>query len=224
MRVLLVEDDALLGKALRTGLEQMGHAVDWVQDGIAAEEAALANPYDAVLLDLGLPRRDGLDVLRNLRRAGQTEPILVITARDEIEQRVAGLDGGADDFLIKPVDLLELGARLRAAARRSTGRALPTIRIGDLAIDPSARTVLLAGEPVALTAREMALLLSLAENPGRVRSRAQLEESLYSWGSSVDSNAIEVHIHHLRRKLGRTLIQTVHGQGYRIAIGSASDA
>ena len=129
-----------------------------------------------------------------------------------------------DDFLVKPVDLMELGARLRAAARRSAGRAAPTIRIGDLAIDPSARTVLRAGEPIALTAREMALLLSLAESPGRIRSRPQLEESLYSWGSSVDSNAIEVHIHHLRRKLGRELIQTVHGQGYRIAVRPSSDA
>jgi two-component system, OmpR family, response regulator QseB len=232
MRVLLVEDDALLGKALRTGLEQLGYAADWVTDGVAAEAAARAVAYDAVVLDLGLPRRDGLDVLRNLRRGGHAEPVLIITARDEIEQRVTGLDAGADDFLTKPVDLQELGARLRAATRRAAGRAGPLIRIGAVAIDPASRSVSRDGVPVALTGREMALLLCLAGSTGRVHSRAQLEESLYSWESSVESNAIEVHVHNLRRKLGRELIQTVHGQGYRIAVapvpassaGRATDA
>lgn len=216
MRVLLVEDDGLLGKAVRTGLEQQGHAVDWVRDGVEAEAAALQGSYGAVLLDLGLPRQDGMKVLANLRRKGFTQPVLIVTARDQIPERVVGLDAGADDFIIKPFDLQELGARLRAAARRYNGRPQPHIEHGDLSVDPAARSVTFRGEPVALTAREYALLVHLLTHRGRVQTRNQLQEALYSWGEEIESNAVEVHIHHLRRKFGKDLIRTVHGHGYLI--------
>jgi DNA-binding response OmpR family regulator len=216
MRVLLVEDDVLLGKAVRTGLEQQGHAVDWVRDGVEAEAAALAGDYGAVLLDLGLPRQDGMKVLANLRSKGFAQPVLIVTARAQIPDRVVGLDAGADDFIIKPIDLDELGARLRAAERRYNGRPQPKIVYGDLSVDPAARTVTFRGEDTSLTAREYALLVHLLTHRGRVQSRHQLEEALYAWGDEVESNAVEVHIHHLRRKFGKHLIQTVHGQGYLI--------
>lgn len=216
MRLLLVEDDEHLGRALQTGLGQQGHAVDWMQDGVTAEIAALDGEYDAVLLDLGLPRQEGLQVLANLRRKGIVIPILIITSRDEIHDRVRGLDTGADDFIVKPFDLAELGARLRAAQRRARGRSQPDIVHGDITVDPAARQVRRAGVPVTLTGREFALLLHMLENRGRVRSRSQLQESLYSWETDIDSNAIEVHVHNLRRKLGKELIRTVHGQGYVI--------
>jgi two-component system response regulator QseB len=216
MRVLLVEDDVLLGKAVRTGLEQQGHAVDWVRDGVEAEVAALAGDYGAVLLDLGLPRQDGMRVLANLRDKGFAQPVLILTARAQIPDRVVGLDAGADDFIIKPVDLDELGARLRAAERRFNGRAQPMIVHGELALDPAARTVVHDGKNVSLTAREYALLMHLLTHRGRVQTRHQLEEALYRWDDEVESNAVEVHIHHLRRKFGKHLIQTVHGQGYLI--------
>ncbi len=216
MRVLLVEDDAQLGKAVQTGLQQQGHAVDWVRDGVAGESAALSGEYGAVLLDLGLPHQGGMSLLQKLRAAGNQQPVLIITSRDEVPERILGLDAGADDFLVKPFDLLELGARLRAASRRAAGRAQTLISHGTLTVNPAARKVTQAGSEVQLTAREFALLLQLLENRGRVQSRTQLQDALYSWSNDIDSNAVEVHVHHLRRKLGRELIRTVHSQGYMI--------
>jgi len=216
MRLLLIEDDPQLGRATQTGLTQQGHAVDWVRDGIAGQAAVEDGDYAAVLLDLGLPRQDGLDVLRAIRRHGYTNPVLIITARDEIQERVLGLDTGADDFILKPFDLQELGARLRAAARRAAGRAQTVLVHDDLQVDAAARSVMRNNVVVGLTTREFALLTHLLERRGRVRSRQQLQESLYDWDSEIESNAIEVHIHNLRRKLGRELIRTVHGQGYTI--------
>lgn len=216
MRLLLVEDDEHLGRAVQTGLEQQGHAVDWVRDGVAGELAARDGQYEALLLDIGLPRQDGLSVMRSLRRAGFAAPILIITARDEIHDRVHGLDAGADDFIVKPFDMEELAARLRAALRRAHGRPRSTLAHGSLIVDPASRLVTREGQPVALTTREFHLLLQLLEHRGHVRSRTQLQDSLYSWDSDIESNAIEVHVHNLRRKLGRELIRTVHGQGYVI--------
>jgi two-component system response regulator QseB len=216
MRLLLVEDDEHLGRAVRTGLQQQGHSVDWVTDGVAAELAARDGDYEAMLLDIGLPRQDGLRVLRQLRRGGFDVPVLIITAREEIHDRVRGLDSGADDFIVKPFDLDELGARLRAVTRRSAGRSGPLIVHGDIEVEPAARRVTQGGRTVVLTTREFALLQHLLEPAGRVRSRAQLQEALYSWDSGIESNAIEVHVHNLRRKLGRELVRTVHGQGYVI--------
>lgn len=216
MRLLLVEDDELLGRAMQTGLSQQGHTVDWVRDGISAENAARDGDYEALVLDIGLPRRDGLQVLHNLRQHGCNAPVVIVTARDEISDRVNGLDSGADDFIVKPFDMQELGARLRAVGRRAAGRPQPLLRHGNIEVDPAIRRVLRAGAAVALTAREFALLVHLLERVGRVRTRAQLQESLYNWDSDIESNAIEVHVHNLRRKLGRGLIRTVHGQGYVI--------
>jgi len=214
MRILLAEDDLLLGDGLRTGLRQLGFQVDWVRDGNAAERELRAEPYAAAVLDLGLPGQDGLDVLAAARRNGVTLPVLVLTARDAVPDRIRGLDLGADDYVLKPVDLNELAARLRALVRRAHGRPQESLRVQDLALDPSARTVSRAGEPVALSAREFDLLELLMLNAGRVMSREQLEQQLYSWGREVESNAVEVHIHHLRRKLGSPAIQTVRGVGY----------
>jgi two-component system, OmpR family, response regulator QseB len=216
MRVLLVEDDAQLGKAVQIGLQQQGHAVDWVRDGVAGESAAMSGEYGAILLDLGLPRQGGMPLLQKLRAAGNQQPVLIITSRDEIAERILGLDAGADDFLVKPFDLQELGARLRAAARRAVGRAQTLIRHGTLRVNPAARSVVQDGADVQLTAREFALLLQLLDSRGRVQSRTQLQDALYSWSNDIESNAVEVHVHHLRRKLGRDLIRTVHGQGYTI--------
>lgn len=226
MRLLLVEDDEHLGRAVQTGLEQQGYAVDWVRDGVAGELAARDGQYEALLLDIGLPRQDGLAVLQALRRTGFAAPILLITARDEIQDRVHGLDAGADDFIVKPFDMDELAARLRAALRRARGRAQSVVSHGGLTVDPGSRQVTRDGQVIPLTAREFALLLHLLEHRGRIRSRSQLQESLYSWDSDIESNAIEVHVHNLRRKLGKELIRTVHGQGYVIdqpppAAGSA---
>lgn len=216
MRLLLVEDDPMIGESVRKGLQHEGFAVDWVRDGVGAEAAWRANPYDLLLLDLGLPRRDGLEVLRGLRRAGRDLPVLVLTARDAVRDRVAGLDAGADDYLVKPFDLDELAARVRALLRRRGGRADPLLRHGDLTFDPASREVRLAGEPVALSARELAVLEALLDRPGAVLSRAQLEERIYGWGQEVESNAVEVHIHALRRKLGADFIVNVRGVGYRL--------
>lgn len=216
MRLLLVEDDELLGRALQTGLAQQGHAVDWLQDGVAAELAARDGNYDVLLLDLGLPRQDGMQIIASLRRDGFAAPILIITSRDEVRDRIQGLDSGADDFIVKPFDLDELGARLRAAHRRAVGRSQPVVTHGDIRVDPAARQVWRAGQPVSLTGREFMLLLHLLEHRGRVRTRVQLQESLYNWSSDVESNTIEVHVHNLRRKLGKDLIRTVHSQGYVI--------
>ena len=214
MRILLAEDDPLLGDGLQAGLRQQGFQVDWVRDGEAAERELRAQPYAAAVLDLGLPRMDGLDVLASVRRQGVTLPVLVLTARDALPQRVRGLDMGADDYVIKPVDLLELAARLRALVRRAHGQPQELLRAQDVTLDPAARTVLKGGAPVALCTREYDLLHAMMLNAGRVMTREQLEQHLYSWGQEVESNAVEVHIHHLRRKLGSALIDTVRGVGY----------
>lgn len=214
MRILLVEDDTLLGDGLRAGLRQLGFQVDWVRDGEAAERELRAEPYAAAVLDLGLPRRDGLQVLAAVRAAGVTLPVLVLTARDAVPDRIRGLDTGADDYVVKPVDLHELAARLRALVRRSHGQPHDKLMLDDLVLDPAARSVQLAGAAVALSPREFDLLHALLLAAGRVLTREQLEQQLYAWGQEVESNAVEVHIHHLRRKLRPELIQTIRGVGY----------
>jgi two-component system OmpR family response regulator/two-component system response regulator QseB len=214
MRILVVEDDQLLGDALQTGLRQRGFDIDWVSDGVAADLALSTHTFAAVVLDLGLPRLDGLKVLSKDRARGSKVPVLVLTARDAVEDRVRGLDTGADDYVVKPVDLDELAARLRALVRRSGGEPAPVIEIGVLRVDPAARTVLYRGKPIELQAKEFNLLLEFVLNAGRVLSREQLEERLYAWGEEVESNVLEVHIHHLRRKLAPGVIRTVRGVGY----------
>jgi DNA-binding response OmpR family regulator len=217
MRILLAEDDALLGDGLRAGLRQLGFQVDWVRDGQAAERELRAQPYAAAVLDLGLPLVDGLDVLAAVRAAGVHVPVLVLTARDAVADRIRGLDLGADDYVVKPVDLHELAARLRALVRRAHGQPQECLSAQDVVLDPAAHTVRKAGEPVALSSREFDLLHALMLNPGRVLSREQLEQRVYGWGQEVESNAIEVHVHHLRRKLGASIVQTVRGIGYMLA-------
>lgn len=214
MRILLAEDDPLLGDGLRAGLRQLGFRVDWVRDGGAAERELRAQPYEAAVLDLGLPLKDGLDVLSAVRRSGISLPVLVLTARDAVRDRIRGLDIGADDYVVKPVDLHELAARLRALVRRAHGQPQECLSAQDIILDPAARSVKRAGEPVTLTTREFDLLHALMLNAGRVLSREQLEQHLYSWGQKVESNAVEVHVHNLRRKLGIALVQTVRGVGY----------
>ena len=214
MRVLLVEDDRLLGDGLRAGLQTLGHGVDWVRDGEAALAALDAECFAAVVLDLGLPKCDGPEVLKGLRRRGDATPVLVLTARDDVRSKVEVLDLGADDYVLKPFDLDELAARLRALVRRYSGRPGPVLRNGRLQLNPASREVLLAGEPVSLTSREFDLLSILLESCGRVRTRRTLEERLYAWGESIGSNALEVHVHHLRRKIGSEMIRTVRGVGY----------
>ena len=216
MRVLLVEDDALLGDGIHAGLVQQGAAVDWVKNGAAAEIALGSNNYDTMILDLNIPQGDGLTILKNLRARGDTMPVLVLTARDTIADRILGLDSGADDYMTKPFDLAELDARLRALTRRSKGRAVSEIHHGDLVINPAALTVTRNNELIPLSRREFALLHILLENAGKVLSREQLEESLYAWKDEVESNAVEVHIHRIRKKLGNELIRTIRGVGYII--------
>jgi len=216
MRILLVEDDRLLGDGVKAGLAGAGFAVDWVRDGEAALAALAAESFTAIVLDLGLPRRDGLSVLSALRAAGNPVPVLVLTARDQVVDKVRCLDLGADDYVVKPFDLDELAARLRALVRRSQGRADASLRHGDLVLDPAARSASLKGVPVALTGREFDLLRMLLDAAGRVLTRRMLDEQLYAWGEAVGSNALEVHIHHLRRKLGSELIRTVRGVGYMV--------
>lgn len=216
MRLLLVEDDPMIGASVQRGLQQDGYGVDWVRDGTAAELAVLDAPYELILLDLGLPRKGGLDLLAGLRRKGIGIPVLVITARDSVADRVKGLDAGADDYLVKPFDLDELSARVRALLRRKSGRASPLLEVGPLALDPAKHTVTLEGAPVALSKREFSLLHALMKQPGEPLSRAQLEESLYGWNEEVESNAVEVHIHALRRKLGAERIRNVRGVGYMV--------
>ncbi len=216
MRILLAEDDAMLGDGLRAGLRQAGFQVDWVRDGMAAEREVASGVYAAAVLDLGLPLKDGLEVLKDLRARKIDTPILVLTARDAVPDRVAGLDTGADDYVVKPVDLNELAARLRSLVRRSVGQLQETMRCSGVELDPAARTVCAHGEIVPLSTREFDLLHALMRNTGRVLSREQLEQQMYSWGHEVESNTIEVHIHHLRRKLGTELIQTVRGVGYTV--------
>jgi DNA-binding response OmpR family regulator len=214
MRILVVEDDTLLGDALQSGLRQRAFDVDWVRDGVAAESAMRTDAFAAVVLDLGLPRLDGLQLLGRERAKGSRIPVLVLTARDAVEDRVRGFDTGADDYVVKPVDLDELGARLRALIRRSRGEPAPILELGGLRLDPAARTVVYCGSPVELQTKEFNLLQEFMLNAGRVLSREQLEGRLYAWGEEVESNAVEVHVHHLRRKLAPGLIRTVRGVGY----------
>jgi two-component system OmpR family response regulator/two-component system response regulator QseB len=214
MRILLAEDDPLLGDGLRAGLRQLGFQVDWVRDGEAAERELRAQPYEAAVLDLGLPRKDGLDVLEAIRRTGVLTPVLVLTARDAVPDRIRGLDAGADDYVLKPVDLHELAARLRALVRRAHGQPQERLSAQDVVLDPASRAVQQAGEQVSLSTREFDLLQVFMLGAGRVLSREQLAQQLYSWGQEVESNAVEVHIHNLRRKLGPALIHTVRGVGY----------
>jgi two-component system, OmpR family, response regulator QseB len=225
VRILLVEDDDMVGRALKAGLTQDGHATDWVQTVTAARTAWLAPspdvvPYDAVVVDLGLPDGSGLDLIRQARARKVRSVILIVTARDRVNDRIAGLDAGADDYMVKPVDLDELSARLRAIDRRVSGRNDERRVFGELTIDEPAHVVTLRGQPIALTGQEFAVLLALARRPGAIVSRARLEEALYNWDNAVESNAIEVHIHRLRRKLGVHTIQTQRGQGY--CLGEAS--
>lgn len=214
MRILLAEDDAMLGDGLRAGLRQLGFQVDWVRDGVAAERELASDVYAAGVLDLGLPMKDGLDVLKALRTRSITTPVLVLTARDAIADRVRGLDLGADDYVVKPVDLHELAARLRSLIRRSHGQTHEVLVCEKVQLDPAARQVRFEGQAVSLSTREFDLLHALMRNAGRVLSREQLEQQMYSWGHEVESNTIEVHIHHLRRKLSSDSIQTVRGVGY----------
>ena len=214
MRVLLAEDDELLGSGLKAGLGQHGFAVDWVRDGVAAERELLAQQHEAAVLDLGLPRQDGLDALAAVRAKGVRTPVLVLTARDAIDARIQGLDGGADDYIVKPVDLGELAARLRALVRRAHGVPTTRLMLGEVALDPAARQVWRGDEAVELSTREFDLLQVFMLHAGRVLTREQIEQHLYKWGSEVSSNAVEVHIYHLRRKLGAELIETVRGVGY----------
>ena len=216
MRLLLVEDDPMIGAGVQSGLRQEGHTVDWVRDGKAAELALSSAVHEMLLLDLGLPHKSGLELLSGLRRQGLDLPVLVITARDSVADRVKGLDAGADDYLVKPFDLDELSARIRALMRRRAGRASPRIEHGPLTLDPATHQVTLNGDPLALSAREFALLHALLEQPGVPLSRAQLEERLYGWNEEVESNTVEVYIHALRRKLGAEWIRNVRGVGYRI--------
>jgi two-component system response regulator QseB len=216
MRLLLVEDDSMIGAAAQQGLRQEGHTVDWVRDGKEAELAVTDKVHDLVLLDLGLPRRDGLSLLREWRARGIAVPVVIITARDAVSDRIAGLDAGADDYLVKPFDLDELSARVRAVARRRAGRAESVLRLGELEIDTATKRVQWKGAEVALSAREYALLEALGGRPGAYLTRAQLEERLYGWDEEIASNAVEVHIHGLRRKLDPTLIKNVRGLGYTL--------
>ncbi|HET9042489.1 MAG TPA: response regulator transcription factor [Burkholderiales bacterium] len=214
MRILVVEDDPLLADGLQAGLRQAGFDVDLALDGVAATLALGTHDYAAVVLDLGLPRLGGLDVLRRLRAGGSAVPVLILTARDRVEDRIKGLDSGADDYVVKPVDLGELAARLRALVRRSKGEAAPVLQVGALQLDPAAHQVTFRGDRIDLQAREFAMLHELMLNAGRVLSREQLVERLYAWGEEIESNAIEVHVHHLRRKLAAEVIRTVRGVGY----------
>lgn len=216
MRILLAEDDSLLGDGLQSGLRQQGFQVDWVRTGDAAERELRSGAYAAAVLDLGLPLKDGLDVLSALRGQGLRTPVLVLTARDAVPDRVRGLDLGADDYVVKPVDLHELAARLRALVRRSHGQPQEVLKVQDIELDPAAHTVLKSGQLLSLPSREFDLLHALMLNAGRVLSREQLEQHLYSWGREVESNAVEVHVHHLRRKLGADRIHTVRGVGYTL--------
>ena len=216
MRLLLIEDDTMIGRAARQGLGNAGFAVDWVMDGSAAERALANDVYDLAILDLGLPGQDGMTVLKHLRRSGNAVPVLIATARDSVSDRIAGLNAGADDYVLKPFDLDELIARVRALLRRHAGGASPLLECGGLVLDPVRKEVRLKGEPVSLSAREFAVLEVLLQRPGAVLSREQLEDSIYGWTEEIGSNAIEVHLHNLRRKLGAQTIRNVRGVGYKV--------
>ncbi len=217
MRVLVIEDDDLLGDAIQAGLKQSGYAVDWMKDGISADQALSTEAYAAVVLDLGLPRMSGLDVLQRLRKRNAPIPVLILTALDTVDDRIQGLDAGADDYLVKPFDMGELAARLRALVRRASGKASATLQVAGVELEPATHRVACRNQPVELPAKEFAVLHALMLNAGRVLSRAQIEEQLYAWGEEVESNAVEVHVHHLRRKLFPELITTIRGVGYMIA-------
>jgi two-component system response regulator QseB len=216
MRILLVEDDELLGDGLRTGLIQYRYAVDWLKDGLSADQALKTENFELVVLDVGLPKMTGIEVLQNLRARGQTMPVLILTARESVDDRVKGLDSGADDYLTKPFDLDELCARLRALQRRFSSRAEPLLVHENISLDPAAHAVTISGELINVSRREFALLHKLLENAGRVLSREHLTQSLYGWGDDVDSNALEVHVHNLRKKFGQNFIHTIRGIGYMI--------
>jgi two-component system OmpR family response regulator/two-component system response regulator QseB len=214
VRILVVEDDALLGDAIQAGLRQQGFVADWVRDGVAADLALEPGAHDAVVLDVGLPRRSGLEVLARLRGRKDKVPVLILTARDTVEDRIAGLDAGADDYLVKPFDMGELAARLRALTRRAGGSPSATLVVGALCLDPASREVTWRGEPRPLSRKEFALLHAFMLGAGKVLTRAELEDRLYGWGEEIESNALEVHLHHLRRKLHPGIVQTIRGVGY----------
>jgi two-component system response regulator QseB len=216
MRILLIEDDESLGNGTRKGLAQGGYTVDWIQDGQQADQVLQSEKFDLIVLDLGLPQLSGTTILQNLRERGDATPVLILTARDSIEDRVKGLDSGADDYLTKPFDLNELLARLRALQRRFASRAAPLLQHKELVLDPASHTIIYKEESINLSRREFALLHILLENVGRVLSRERLTQSLYGWGEEVDSNALEVHIHNLRKRFGQDLISTIRGIGYTI--------
>ena len=216
MRILLIEDDTLIGDGLKVGLTKLGFSVDWFVSGEAGFQALTAAPWDAVVLDLSLPERDGLEILRQWREQGADVPVLILTARDALDQRVQGLQLGADDYLCKPFALTEVAARLQALIRRRHGQLQPELKHGKVVMSPTSHSVWVDGEAISLKSRELALLELILRNPGRVLTRSQLEEKLYSWDDDVSSNAVEVHIHHLRKKLGTTFIHTVHGVGYTL--------
>jgi two-component system OmpR family response regulator/two-component system response regulator QseB len=214
MRLVLVEDDRMIGDSLRAALRHQGHAVDWVRDAQAADSTLASERFDLALLDLGLPRGSGLDVLRTMRARGDGTPVIVLTARDGPGDRVAGLDAGADDYLVKPFEFDELGARIRAVLRRHSGRAQPALEHAGVRLDPATRQVTQQGRPVLLSAREYAVLEALLQRPGAVLSRAQIEDRLYGWGEEIESNAVSVYVHQLRRKLGSDFIRSMRGVGY----------
>jgi two-component system response regulator QseB len=214
MRVLVVEDDRMIAQGLHTALKQDGYAVDGVSDGASAAAALRSSRFDVVLLDLGLPERDGLEVLRELRARGDATPVIIVTARDDVQNRIQGLDAGADDYIVKPFDLDEVAARMRSVLRRAAGRGDPCIRHRGITLDPVSHAVERDGEPVVLSAHEFAVLEALLQRPGTVLSRAQLEDRLYGWSEGIESNAIEVYVHGLRRKLGNDAIRTLRGVGY----------
>jgi len=214
MRILLVEDDRMIGDDLSDALRKDGHSVDWVVDGQAGDLALKTTRFELVLLDLGLPRKGGLEVLRELRRRGDSTPVIVITAHDALEDRVEGLDRGADDYLVKPFELAELKARMRAVARRHAGRARPRLSNGVVTVDPATREVWVDEQEVVLSAKEYAVLCALLERPGAILSRGQIEERIYGWNEEVESNAVDVLIHYLRRKLGSEAIKNVRGAGW----------
>ena len=219
MRILLIEDDAMVGKAMALGLRRAGFALDWVTDGRSGELALANGVYDLAVLDLGLPRKDGMAILETLRVVGNAVPVLIASARDTVQDRIGGLEAGADDYLLKPFDLDELIARIRAIVRRHSGSGSPLLKAGSLVMDPGRKSVTQGGVAVVLSAKEFAVLEALMQRPGLVLSREKLEEAVYGWANEIGSNAIEVHLHHLRKKLGPNTIKNIRGVGYRVSEG-----